>query len=64
MSVVTNRASGSGVWGMTVDHTVMMLRDPDQARILDEIILEIPAGHEIVLELPAGHEIVLETVVE
>lgn len=29
MSIASNRVSGSGMWGMTVDHTVMMLRDPD-----------------------------------
>ena len=29
MSVASNRVSGSGLWGMTVDHTVMMIRDPD-----------------------------------
>ncbi len=29
MSIASNRISGSAIWGMTVDHTVMMLRDPD-----------------------------------
>ena len=29
MSVASNRVSGRGIWGMTVDHTVMMIRDPD-----------------------------------
>lgn len=31
MSVASNRVSGKGMWGMTVDHTVIMLRDPDVA---------------------------------
>ena len=63
MSIATNRISGSGVWGMTVDHTVMVLRDPDLAIELGNIDLEIPAGHNIDLELPAGHNIDLEVVV-
>ena len=29
MSIASNRISGSSMWGMTTDHTVMMLRDPD-----------------------------------
>jgi hypothetical protein len=45
---------------MESDHMVVMLRDPDLAKVLPEKILELPAGHEIVLELPAGHIIELE----
>ncbi|KKL80631.1 hypothetical protein LCGC14_2002800 [marine sediment metagenome] len=33
MSIASNRVSGSGIWGMTVDHTVMMIRDPDHHEI-------------------------------
>ena len=29
MSVASNRISGIGMWGMTVDHTVLMLGNPD-----------------------------------
>jgi hypothetical protein len=47
---------------MESDHMVVMLRDPDLAKVLPEKILELPAGHEIVLDLPApaGHIIELE----
>ena len=64
MSIVTNRISGSAVWGMTTDHTVMMLRDPDLALELGNIDLELPAGHNVDLELPAGSNIDIEVVVE
>jgi len=29
MSIASNRVSGIGTWGMTVDHTIIMIRDPD-----------------------------------
>lgn len=29
MSIASNRINGTGMWGMTVDHIVMMIRDPD-----------------------------------
>lgn len=63
MTIATNRISGSSVWGMTTDHTVMMLRNPDQPTELGNIDLELPAGHNIDLELPSGVNIDLEVVV-
>ena len=64
MSTSSNRVSGSGVWGMTVDHMVVMLRDPDLPIVLDSIDIMIPAGHNIDIEIPAGHNIDIEVVVE
>jgi len=52
MSIATNRISGTSVWGMTVDHKVIMLRDPPKiAIVLPNIDLELPAGHNIDLEV-------------
>lgn len=39
MSIASNRVSGSGMWGMTVDHTVIMVRDPDFYEPLYPIVM-------------------------
>lgn len=64
MSTASNRISGSGVWGMTVDHMIVMLRGPDLPIVLDAIDIEITAGHNIDIEITAGHNIDVEVVVE
>ena len=62
MSILTNRISGGGTWGMHTEHLVMMLRDPDQPEVLPTIELNIPAGSTVNMGIPAGSSITLEIV--
>ncbi len=59
MSIASNRVSGSGIWGMTVDHTVMMIRDPDHYELpwtpiaisltCDEVEAEVTSDEVVVV---------------
>jgi len=49
----SNVISGPGTWPMSTGNMVMMtIRPPDHPRVLENIDLYLPAGHNIDLDLP------------
>jgi len=60
----SNVISGPGTWGMTPGNMVLMtIYPPDHCPVIENVDLELPAGHNIDLRLPAGSNIDLETVI-